>query len=133
MTLRRALAQSINSVTAELTDQVGAGNVARYAKKMGITTPLRALPSIGLGPFDVSLYDMVAAYSVFVNNGTYTQPILVTKIEDSNGKIIEEFQPEHREAISPESAFLMVQMLRGGVEEPGGTSGSIRWKIRCDA
>ncbi|MEO6282532.1 MAG: transglycosylase domain-containing protein [Dyadobacter sp.] len=129
MTLRRALAQSINSVTAELTDQVGAGNVARYAKKMGITTPLRALPSIGLGPFDVSLYDMVAAYSVFVNNGTYTRPILVTKIEDSNGKIIEEFQPEHREAISPESAFLMVQMLRGGVEEPGGTSGSIRWKF----
>ncbi|MCF0053817.1 transglycosylase domain-containing protein [Dyadobacter chenwenxiniae] len=129
MTLRRALAQSINSVTAELTDQVGPANVARYAKKMGITTPLKALPSIGLGPFDVSLYDMVAAYGVFVNNGTYTQPILVTKIEDSNGKVIEEFQPEHRQAISEESAFLMVQMLKGGVEEPGGTSGSIRWKF----
>lgn len=129
MTLRRALAQSINSVTAELTDQVGPGNVARYAKKMGITTPLKALPSIGLGPFDVSLYDMVAAYSVFVNNGTYTQPILVTKIEDSNGKVVEEFQPEHRQAISEESAFLMVQMLKGGVEEPGGTSGSLRWKF----
>ncbi|MCF2488207.1 penicillin-binding protein 1A [Dyadobacter sp. CY347] len=129
MTLRRALAQSINSVTAELTDQVGPANVARYAKKMGITTPLKPLPSIGLGPFDVSLYDMVAAYGVFVNNGTYTQPILVTKIEDSNGKVIEEFQPEHRQAISEESAFLMVQMLKGGVEEPGGTSGSIRWKF----
>ncbi|WP_031526111.1 penicillin-binding protein 1A [Dyadobacter crusticola] len=129
MTLRRALAQSINSVTAELTDQVGADNVARYAKKMGITTPLKGLPSIGLGPFDVSLYDMVAAYSVFVNNGTYTKPILVTKIEDSNGKVIEEFQAEHREAIRPESAFLMVQMLKAGVEEPGGTSGSIRWKF----
>jgi penicillin-binding protein 1A len=129
MTLRRALAQSINSVTAELTDQVGADNVARYAKKMGITTPLKGLPSIGLGPFDVSLYDMVAAYSVFVNNGTYTKPILVTKIEDSNGKVIEEFQAEHREAIRPESAYLMVQMLKAGVEEPGGTSGSIRWKF----
>ncbi|NIJ51724.1 penicillin-binding protein 1A [Dyadobacter arcticus] len=129
MSLRRALAQSINSVTAQLTDQVGADNVARYAKKMGITTPLKGVPSIGLGPFDVSLYDMVAAYSVFVNNGTYTQPILVTKIEDSNGKIIEEFQPEHRQAIKPESAFLMVQMLKAGVEEAGGTSGSIRWKF----
>lgn len=129
MTLRRALAQSINSVTAELTDQVGADNVARYAKKMGITTPLKGVPSIGLGPFDVSLYDMVAAYSVFVNNGTYTQPILVTKIEDSNGKVVEEFQPEHRQAIRPESAYLMVQMLKAGVEEPGGTSGSIRWKF----
>lgn len=133
MTLRRALAQSINSVTAELTDQVGAANVVRYAKKMGITTPLKAVPSIGLGPFDVSLYDMVAAYGVFVNNGTYTQPILVTKIEDSNGKVIEEFQPEHRQAISEESAFLMLQMLRGGVEEAGGTSGSIRWKFNVTA
>jgi penicillin-binding protein 1A len=133
MTLRRALAQSINSVTAELTDQVGPANVVRYAKKMGITTPLKAVPSIGLGPFDVSLYDMVAAYGVFVNNGTYTQPILVTKIEDSNGKIIEEFQPERRQAISPESAFLMVSMLKGGVEEPGGTSGSIRWKFDVTA
>lgn len=129
MTLRRALAQSINSVTAELTDQVGAANVVRYAKKMGITTPLKPVPSIGLGPFDVSLYDMVAAYGVFANNGTYTQPILVTKIEDSNGKVIEEFQPEHRQAISQESAFLMLQMLRAGVEEGGGTSGSIRWRF----
>jgi penicillin-binding protein 1A len=129
MTLRRALAQSVNSITAELTDQVGPGNVARYAKKMGITTPLEALPSIGLGPFDVSLYDMVAAYSVFVNNGTYTEPVLVNKIEDSNGKIIEEFLPAHRQAISPESAFLMVHMLKGGVEEPGGTSGSIKWRF----
>ncbi len=129
MTLRRALAQSINSVTAQLTDDVGADNVVRYAKKMGITTPLKAVPSIGLGPFDVTLYDMVAAYSVFVNNGQYTEPILVTKIEDQNGKIVQEFAPEPRQAISPESAFLMVNMLRGGVEEAGGTSGSIRWKF----
>lgn len=129
MTLRRALAQSVNSVTAELTDEVGASNVVRYAKKMGITTPLQPVPSIGLGPFDVSLYDMVAAYSVFVNNGTYTEPVLVTKIEDNTGKIVEEFMPQHRQAISPESAFLMVHMLKGGVEEPGGTSGSIKWRF----
>jgi penicillin-binding protein 1A len=129
MSLRRALAQSINSVTAELTDRVGPANVVRYAKRMGISTPLQALPSIGLGPFDVSLYDMVAAYSVFVNSGNYTEPILVTRIEDSNGKVIQEFQPERRPAISPESAFLMVHMLKGGVEEPGGTSGSIRWRF----
>jgi penicillin-binding protein 1A len=128
MTLKRALAQSINSVTAELTDRVGPADVVRYAKKMGITTPLEPLPSIGLGPFDVSLYDMVAAYSVFVNSGNYTEPILVTKIEDNTGKIVQEFQAETRPAISPESAFLMVQMLKGGVEEPGGTSGSIRWR-----
>jgi penicillin-binding protein 1A len=129
MTLRRALAQSVNSITAQLTEDVGAADVVRYAKKMGITTPLKAVPSIGLGPFDVTLYDMVAAYSVFVNNGQYTEPILVTKIEDQKGKIIQEFAPEPRQAISPESAFLMVHMLKGGVEEPGGTSGSIRWRF----
>jgi penicillin-binding protein 1A len=128
MTLRRALAQSINSVTAELTDRVGPAEVVRYAKKMGITTPLKPVPSIGLGPFDVSLYDMVAAYSVFVNSGNYTEPILVTKIEDNTGKVVQEFQAETRPAISPESAFLMVTMLKGGVEEPGGTSGSIKWR-----
>lgn len=128
MTLRRALAQSVNSVTAQLTEDVGAADVVRYAKKMGITTPLKPVPSIGLGPFDVSLYDMVAAYSVFVNNGNYTQPILVTKIEDRNGKIIEEFVSESRRAISEESAFLMVHMLKGGVEESGGTSSSIKWR-----
>lgn len=122
MTLRRALAQSVNSVTVALTDQIGASTVVRYAKKLGITTRLDAVPSIGLGPFDVTLYDMVAAYSVFVNSGTYTTPILVTKIEDFNGNIIEEFVAETRQAIRRESAFLMVHMLKGGIEEPGGTS-----------
>ncbi len=129
MTLRRALAQSVNSVTAELTDRVGAANVVKYAKKMGISTPLQAVPSIGLGPFDVSLYDMVSAYCVYVNNGNYNTPILVTKIEDRNGNVIDEFETETRRAISQESAFLMVHMLKGGVEEPGGTSGSIRWRF----
>ncbi|PWJ54297.1 penicillin-binding protein 1A [Dyadobacter jejuensis] len=129
MTLRRALAQSVNSVTAELTERVTPERVVQYAKKMGISTPLKALPSIGLGPFDVSLYDMVAAYSVFVNDGNYNSPILVTKIEDRNGKDIAEFETETHRAISRESAFLMVHMLKGGVEEPGGTSGSIRWRF----
>lgn len=127
MTLRRALAQSVNSITASLTDQVRPNNVVKYAKKLGITSKLDPVPSIGLGPFDVSLYDMVAAYGAFVNNGTYTRPIIVTRIEDRNGNVIEEFAPEHREAIRPESAYLMVHMLKGGVEEPGGTSSSIRW------
>lgn len=122
LTLRRALAQSVNSVTVELTRQVTPQNVVKYAKKLGISTPLEAVPSIGLGSFDVSLYDMVAAYAVFVNNGVYTTPQIVTRIEDRNGILIEEIAPQTRQAISPESAFLMVHMLKGGIEEPGGTS-----------
>lgn len=122
MSLRQALAQSVNSVTVELTDQIGPATVVKYAEKLGITTPLKPVPSIGLGPFDVSLYDMIAAYSSFVNNGIYTKPQLVTRIEDRNGNLIEEITPETRQAIRPESAFLMVHMLKGGIEEPGGTS-----------
>jgi penicillin-binding protein 1A len=122
MTLRRALAQSVNSITVQLTEQVGPANVVKYAKKLGISTPLRAEMGIGLGTFDVSLYDMVAAYAVFVNSGTYTEPVLVTRIEDQRGAVVEEFEPKRRQAISPESAFLMRHMLKGGIEEPGGTS-----------
>ena len=122
MTLRRALAQSVNSVTVQLTEKVGPKDVMRYAKRMGISTPLRAEMGIGLGIFDVSLYDMVGAYSVFANSGIYTEPVLVTRIEDERGQVIEEFEPERRQAIRPESAFLMRHMLKGGVEESGGTS-----------
>ncbi|MFN8348700.1 MAG: transglycosylase domain-containing protein [Spirosomataceae bacterium] len=125
MTLRRALARSINSVTAHLTNRIGAQSVVNYAHKLGITTPLKAVASIGLGPFDVSLYDMVTAYSVFPNRGRHTDPIVVTRIEDANGSEVETFAPESRQVISEESAFLMVHMLKGGIEEPGGTSQNI--------
>jgi len=125
LTLRRALARSINSVTAHLTNKIGAQSVVNYAYKLGIHTPLKAVASIGLGPFDVSLYDMVTAYSVFPNHGRHTDPIVVTRIEDVNGNIIETFVPQSKQVISEESAFLMVHMLKGGIEEPGGTSQNI--------
>lgn len=122
LTLRTALARSVNSVAARLTlENVGPSTVVEYAKKLGITSKLEAVGSIGLGTSDVSLYEMVAAYGVFVNQGIYTEPQLVYKIEDKNGKVIAEFQPETRKAISEESAFLMQYMLRGNVEEAGGT------------
>lgn len=122
LTLRRAMARSINSITAQLTDEVGPERVADYAKRMGIQSRLAVVPSIGLGSSDVSLYEMVAAYCTFANNGVYTEPLLVTRIEDRNGKVIQEFTPERRQAIREESAFLMLHMLKGGLEERGGTS-----------
>lgn len=122
LTLRRAMAQSVNSVAAALTDKVGPQNVIRYAKKLGIKSKLDAVPSIGLGTSDVSLYEMVGAYSTFVNQGRYTTPTLVMRIEDRAGNVLHEFIPDSHEAIRPESAFLMIHMLKGGVEEPGGTS-----------
>ncbi|GAB2848748.1 penicillin-binding protein 1A [Hymenobacter ruber] len=123
MTLRHAMARSVNSVTAQLTEKVGWDNVAKYAHKVGITSPLLAVPSIGLGSAgDVSVYEMVDAYSTFMNTGFRSDPRLVTRIEDRNGNVIKQFDPVQHRAIPAETAWLMTYMLRGGMEEPGGTS-----------
>lgn len=122
ITIRRAMGRSVNSVTVQLTDKIGPQAVVNYAHKLGIKSPLQALPSIGLGPFDVSLMEMVGAYCTFPNNGRHTEPMLVTRIEDANGTVLEEFEAKGKQVISEESAFLMIHMLKGGMEEPGGTS-----------
>ena len=122
MTLRRAIARSVNSVAAQLSDEVKPKVIIDYARKLGITAPLDPVLSLGIGTSDVSLYDMVGAYGVFINGGSYVDPMLVFKIEDAKGRVLYEFETKKREAIKPESAFLMQYMLRGGVEEPGGTS-----------
>jgi penicillin-binding protein 1A len=122
LTLRRAMAKSINSVTARLTEKVTPQRVVEYAKKMGITSKLEVVPSIGLGSSDVSVFELVGSYCTFVNKGVWTQPIYITRIEDSNGKLIEEFVPMRQKALSEETAWLMITMLKAGLEEPGGTS-----------
>ncbi|MGI4832079.1 MAG: transglycosylase domain-containing protein [Janthinobacterium lividum] len=123
MTLRAAMARSVNSVTAQLTEKVGWGKVAEYAHKVGITSPLLAVPSIGLGSGgDVSVYEMVDAYATFMNSGFRSEPRLLLRIEDRNGNVIQQFDPVQRRAITPETAWLMTYMLRGGMEETGGTS-----------
>jgi penicillin-binding protein 1A len=117
------MARSVNSVTAQLTEKVGWENVAKYAHKVGITSPLLPVPSIGLGSAgDVSVYEMVDAYSTFMNTGFRSEPRLVTRIEDRNGNVIKQFDPVQKRAIPAETAWLMTYMLRGGMEEPGGTS-----------
>ncbi len=122
MTLRRAMARSVNSITARLTDDVGPERVAEYAHRMGIQSRLDPVPSIGLGSSDVSLYELVSAYCTFVNDGESTQPIIVQRIEDRDGNVIETFTSQHKRAISSETAFLMRYMLQGGLQESGGTS-----------
>ncbi|TGE22528.1 penicillin-binding protein [Hymenobacter aquaticus] len=123
MTLRHAMARSVNSVTAQLTEKVGWDNVAKYAHKVGIKSPLLAVPSIGLGSGgDVSVYEMVDAYSTFVNSGFQSEPQFITRIEDRNGNVIKQFDPKQQRAIPSETAWLMLYMLRGGMDEPGGTS-----------
>jgi penicillin-binding protein 1A len=127
MTLRRVLAQSVNIPTARLTYEVGPMTVKRYAERLGIESPIEAVPSIGLGVADVTLLEMVAAYATLANGGTYYQPRVITRIEDRKGNVLAEFTPRGREAISANTAYTVVDMLREAVND--GTGGRIRWKF----
>ena len=122
MSLRWAMGASINSITAQVTEKVGWDKVVDYAHKCGIESPLKSVPSVCLGTNDVSVYEMVRAYSTFLNKGQKIDPILVTKITDQDGDVLATFEPKEEQAISEEVAWLMLYMFRGGMEEPGGTS-----------
>ena len=116
LSMKFGLANSINTITAYIMKQFGPHAVLELARKMGITNYLQAVPSICLGTFDLSVYEMVGAYSTFVNKGLWVEPMLITKIEDKNGVVIQEFQPKVNEAMSKETADIMVRMLQGVVD-----------------
>jgi penicillin-binding protein 1A len=136
LTLKFGLANSINSVTAYIMKQFGPQAVVDLAKKIGIKSRILAVPSLCLGTCDLSVYEMVGAYSTFVNKGVWTEPIFITRIEDKNGVILEEFTPKTQEAMSKETADLMVRLLQGvvdGVYSPaaGKTKGTgVRLRFR---
>jgi len=132
MTLRQAMAKSVNSITAYLMKQLGPALVVEYAKRLGIKSPLDPVPALCLGTSDVSVYELVGAYSTFMNKGVWTEPCYITRIEDKNGRLLEEFVPQKREAISEKTAYLMVHMLKGTIEEPGGTSRGITKELKED-
>lgn len=130
MTLRHAMGRSVNSVTAQITQEVGWDNVVKYAHECGIESKLKSVPSVSLGSNDVSVYEMVKAYSTFLNNGKRTEPVLVYKIADNEGHVIEEFKAKQKQVISEEIAWLMLYMFRGGMDEPGGTSQALwEWDL----
>ena len=132
MTMRQALAQSKNSITAQILQKVGAQSVVDFAHRVGIKSHLDAVPSLCLGVSDVSLYELVGAYSTFVNLGIHTEPFYISRIEDKNGNVIENFVPKIRQAISEQTAFKMLYMLMGGVEESGGTSVALPYDLKKD-
>lgn len=120
LTLQKALALSQNYIAAFLMKQVGPIPVATLAKKMGITSEVPAYPSIALGSFDASVYDMVGAYSVFANKGVWNKPTYVLKIEDKNGVVLYSEKPIPVPAISEEVAYVMTRMLRGVITNGTG-------------
>jgi penicillin-binding protein 1A len=121
-TLRKALANSLNSVTIQLVEKLQPDNIAEFAHRLGINSDLDAVYSIGLGTSEVSLFELVGAYSSFVNQGIYTQPVYITRIEDKYGNVLENFSPKSKQVISKETARKMIYMLQGSVEEEGGPS-----------
>ena len=126
-TLKNALANSVNTVSARLMDKVGPTPVVNLAKKMGITSYLPRVPSIALGTPDISLFEMVGAYSTFANKGIYVKPITITRIEDKNGTVLFEVSPETRDVISEESAFVTLNLLKGVTE--GGSGQRLRHNV----
>lgn len=120
--LRKAMANSINSITARMIQEVSPENVVSMAHRLGIKSDLEAVPALCLGVNDVSIYEMVGAYNTFVNRGVWIEPSYLIRIEDKNGNILQSFIPESREAIDEERAYLMVHMLKGATEERGGTA-----------
>ena len=122
LTLRQAMAQSINSVTANIMSKVRPENVVALAQRMGVKSPLEPVLSLALGVSDVTVYEMVGAYSTFVNKGVYTEPYYVTRIEDKNGNVLYEPHPKTVEALNEETAYLMLHMLQGATTLANGTA-----------
>jgi penicillin-binding protein 1A len=122
LSLRQAIGRSVNSIAAHLTKIIGVEEIIKCAKRMGITSDIQNVPSVGLGSSDVSIFEMVGAYSVFANKGVWIEPHFVSRVEDRNGNVLFEYMPEIRDVLSEENAYTMIHMLKGSVEERGGTS-----------
>lgn len=126
VTLKWGLAHSVNQVSAWVMKQFNPQSVADIMKKMGVYSPIDPVPSMFLGTSDITLYEMVGAYGTFANKGVYNQPIFVTRIEDRHGNVISTFQSEKHDAIDEQTAYLMIDLMRGVVD--AGSGGRLRWK-----
>jgi len=116
LTMKFGLANSINSMTAYIMKQFGPYAVVDLARKMGVKSKILAVPSLCLGTFDLSVYEMVGAYSTFVNKGVWTEPMFINKITDKNGVVLENFSPQTQEAMSQKTADIMIRLLQGVVD-----------------
>jgi len=130
VTLKWALANSNNWISAFLIKRYSPQSVIKVARKMGVTSPMDAVPSLALGSADISLYEMTGAFNTFADKGVYVEPIIVTRIEDKYGNVIEDFIPKREEAMSEETAYLMLELMKGVVQS--GTGIRLRIKYQFD-
>jgi penicillin-binding protein 1A len=135
VTLKQGLANSINTVSAKLIDRVGPEAVVELTHKLGVKTEIPAQPSIALGAVDITVEDMVAAYSTFANQGVYVKPQFLSRIENKSGEVIYEPIPESHDVLNKDIAFAVIKLLEGVTETgsgarlrtEGGGSGDNRW------
>jgi len=125
VTMKYALAQSLNTVTARLMDRVGPKAVIDLCRDLGVKSDIPASPAIGLGAVEITVSDMVAAYSTFANQGVYVKPRFVNKITDKNGVVLFESRAETRDVMNKDIAYAIVKLLEGVTE--GGSGGRLRY------
>ncbi len=126
LSLRQALAGSVNVISVRLIYEGLAPlyEIPVYAKRLGIMSPIQPVYSVALGTSEVSPLELTTAFSTIANKGVYTEPIGILRVEDRNGLLLEDFRPEVHEALSPQTAYLMTELLQGVVD--GGTAQGIR-------
>ncbi len=124
VTLKKALANSINTVSAKLIDKVGPEAVVELVHKLGVKSEIPAQPSIALGAVEITVEDMVSAYSTFANEGVYIKPQFITRIEDKNGVVIYEPSPDSHDVLNKDIAFAVIKLLEGVTE--GGSGARLR-------
>ena len=128
VTMQFALALSINWVTAYIMKQFGPEPVVQLARRLGITAPMDAVPSLCLGSADISVYEMTGAMSAFANKGTWIEPVFVTRIEDKHGRVLADFRPKTEEVMDEEKAYVALQLMKGVVQY--GTGVRLRYKFK---
>ncbi|PSK92459.1 penicillin-binding protein 1A [Taibaiella chishuiensis] len=126
MSMKSALALSVNNASLYLLNQVGINAFIDFAHRCGISSNIEQVPSIALGVSDISLYEMLWAYTMFPNRGINTQPVFIAKIEDKNGNLLQNFVPVQKEIINAQTAYKMVLMMQGVTEI--GTAKRLRYR-----
>jgi penicillin-binding protein 1A len=130
LTLKNALALSVNTITARLIDKIGPKPVIEMLDKLGVDTrEIPAVPSLALGTADMSVFEMVSAYSTFVNEGVYVKPVIVNRIEDKNGTVLYQQVPETRDVMSKETAYVTVNLMEGVTQFGTGTRLRGNWAV----
>lgn len=129
-TLKQALANSINTVTAQLIDEVGPKSVVSMVENLGLDKDILEVPAIALGTPEFSVYEMVGAYGTFANQGVYVKPVMVTRIENKEGTVLYEYVPETKDVLSRDVSYAMVDLLKGVTEY--GSGGRLRHNFNKD-